>query len=188
MTSPHRVQLARCSAALGALAAFTFVVAASARLVKYGLATVELVAIGPGGVVGDAETHDVRLVDDGKSLTMTAGLGSLSSTIEAADKRLKTALETGKCPVALFSIPRSAIRLPTSDAQTSGSLRGSMQIHCQTREVTMNYTAKKNGEFIDTRGALRLDMREFGVHVPTYLGLRGQPFVTIRASFRARDL
>jgi hypothetical protein len=85
-------------------------------------------------------------------------------------------------------VPRGAIRFPTTRAPTSGDVRATLRLHCHTREVVFRYAAARSGEMLDARGTMRLDMRDFGIAVPQFLGLRAEPYVTVTASFRARDV
>ena len=163
MRCPCRSSIARWWGSAWGVVVFALATGASAKLVKYGLGTVDLIAIGPGGVVVDASTHDLRVSDDGNDVVLTVGLASLASRVDIADERLKAALEVDKCPTAVLTVPRRGLRFPTSNVPTRGSVRGSLRLHCQTREVTFDYEAKRDGEFLDARGVMRLDMRDFGV-------------------------
>lgn len=180
-------RLSRWLAIAAATVALTAPGGASAKLVKFGSASVVLQAMGPAGMNVEATTMDVRVKDDGTSLVIISGLTSLRTGTDLVDDRIQETLETRKCPTAELRLARAGVRLPTPGAPTTGDARGTISVHCQTRDVTFRYTAKQDRDMIEVRGALGIDMRAFGMKPPTFLGMNTQPGVRVTAHFRARD-
>jgi polyisoprenoid-binding protein YceI len=69
----------------------------------------------------------------------------------------------------------------------SAEARGTMKIHGKTKTVPIRYSAKKNGAVIQVMGSLRLDIRDFGIEVPSFLGVTVKPEVDIAVTFSAKD-
>jgi hypothetical protein len=53
--------------------------------------------------------------------------------------------------------------------------------------VTFNYTAKKVGAGFAVDGTVHLNMKEYGIEVPSYLGVTVKPEVDVTAKFSAND-
>jgi hypothetical protein len=50
--------------------------------------------------------------------------------------------------------------------------------------VTVHYSAKADGAAVAAQGRFRINMNEFGINVPSYLGVTVKPDVDVTASFR----
>jgi polyisoprenoid-binding protein YceI len=92
-------------------------------------------------------------------------------------------LEVQKYPVATLTIARSALKIPRSGEQAVADVPGTVQIHGQTRPVSVHYEAKGDGTSVDARGAFRINMNDFGITVPVYLGVTVKPDVDVSATF-----
>jgi len=57
-------------------------------------------------------------------------------------------------------------------------------LHGQTRPVTVHYDAKRDGSSLLSHGTFRINMNDFGITVPVYLGVTVKPDVDVSASFR----
>ena len=59
-----------------------------------------------------------------------------------------------------------------------------LTLHGQSRPVSVHYDAKDDGATFATHGALRVNMNDYGITVPVYLGVTVKPDVDVSASFR----
>jgi len=170
------------------VAVFALVAPAQARLVQDGTKpAVAFTAKATGGltIVGTASELSIR--DDGKTLLITVPLGRLTTGIALRDKHLREKyLHVGQYPSAELSVDRSLLKPLTSGA-VSAEARGTMKIHGKTKALSVRYSAKKNGAAIQVMGSLRLDIRDFGIEVPSFLGVSVKPDVDIAVSFGAKD-
>ncbi len=174
--------------ASGALfAALSFSLVAAAKLSTTGSSTAGFRASGPGGINIDGKTSDLKVADDGKSVTITVGLGTLDTGMGLRDKHTKEALETDKFPTAELTVARSELKFPAAGAETSGDAKGKLKIHGQTKDVTFHYTAKLDGDTLAIKGSSKVDMTEFGIKTPSYLGVGVKPGIELNVAFHAKD-
>jgi polyisoprenoid-binding protein YceI len=143
---------------------------------------VSFTAIGPGGLKIVGTTSQIVAKEDGSNVVISVPLGSITTGISLRDKHMKEKyLETDKFPNAELTVARASVK------EGSGSAQGTMKIHGQSKPVTFNYNAKKTGEAFAIDGTVRLNIKEFGVEVPSYLGVTVKPDVDVAVKFSATD-
>jgi len=160
---------------------------ASAKLAKAGAGSATFTASGPAGMNIEGTSSDVGVGDDGSTVVITVGMNSLSTGIALRDKHMKEYLETDKYPTAELRVPRASLKIPASGAESSGDTRGSMKIHGQTKDVAFHYSAKRDGDAISVSGSSKVNMNDFGIKTPSYLGVSVKPDVGIATKFVAKD-
>lgn len=165
--------------ALLALASFALV--AAAALGKSGTSDAGFHALGPAGFKIDGTTSELGLADDGTTVTITVPLAKVKTRLELCDKHYKELLEVDKYPTATLKVPRASLKLG------EGDVKGSLTLHGQTKDVNVHYEAKKSGDTYDVKGRSRLNINNFGMKTPTYLGVAVKPDVDIYANFQAKD-
>jgi polyisoprenoid-binding protein YceI len=147
-------------------------------------ARVSFEAAGPAGMKIDGTTADLTMSDDGKSVVVTVPLANLSTGIGLRDHHMKEKyLEVQKYPAAILTIARSALKYPQPGEQAAADVAGSLQLHGQTRPVTVHYDAKGEGATSAVHGSFHVNMNDFGITVPVYLGVTVKPEVDVSASF-----
>jgi polyisoprenoid-binding protein YceI len=143
---------------------------------------VSFTAIGPGGLKIVGNTSQITAKEDGANAIVSVPLGGLSTGIALRDKHMKEKyLETDKFPNAELTVARSAVK------EGSGSAQGTMKIHGQSKPVTFSYSAKKSGAGYAVDGTVRINIKDFGVEVPSYLGVTVKPEVDVAVKFNATD-
>ena len=95
-------------------------------------------------------------------------------------------LEVEKYPDAVLRVPLSAIRLPAEGASTGGSPAGEMSIHGKTQSVPFTYQASRQGNTYSVTGSLNLNFNDFGIELPTYLGVTLKPDIVLNTKFVAK--
>ncbi len=141
-------------------------------------------AAGPAGMKIEGTTADLTVADDGANVVITVPLGNLSTGIGLRDHHMKEKyLEVQKYPVATLTIARAALKFPRGAEQATGDVPGTVQIHGQSRPVSVHYDAKGEGAAFAAHGAFRVNMNDFGITVPVYLGVTVKPDVDVSASF-----
>ena len=174
--------------ASGALfAALTFSLVAAAKLSKTGSASASFLAHGPAGMDITGKTSDVNVGDDGSNITVVVKLTGIDTGMGLRDKHTKEALEVDTYPTAELKVARSALRFPAAGAESSGDAKGSLKIHGQTKDVTFHYTAKLDGDTLGVKGSANINMTDFGIKPPSYLGVSVKPDLGINVSFSAKD-
>jgi polyisoprenoid-binding protein YceI len=174
--------------ASGALfAALSFSLVAAAKLSTTGTPSAGFRASGPGGINIDGKTSDLKVADDGKTVTITVGLSSLDTGMELRNKHTKEAIETDKFPTAELTVARGDLKFPAAGSESSGDAKGKLKIHGQTKDVTFHYSAKLNGDTLAISGSSTINVKDFGVTPRSYLGVSIKPEVVIDVSFQAKD-
>jgi polyisoprenoid-binding protein YceI len=173
------------SAAMLALVSISAV--AAAKLAKTGDSKAGFHASGPAGMSIDGTTSEMTVVDDGTTVTITVPLTNISTGMGLRDKHTKEYLEVQTYPTAELKVPRSALKFPAAGAESSGDAKGTMKIHGQTKDVTFRYTAKNAGDVLSVKGTTRININDFGIKTPSYLGVSVKPDVDVFSNFDAKD-
>lgn len=176
-------------AVFAGLATLAFVGFADAKLTRTtDAAKAHFHASGPAGMAIDGNTPDVTVNDDGTTVKVVVALGNLTTGVTLRDDHTRNKyIEVGKFPNATLSVARSALKFPADGATTSGDAQGTMNIHGKDKTVTFHYTASKKGAAISVVGNAALDITDFGITVPSYLGVTVKKDITVDVSFVATD-
>lgn len=168
--------------------AMSLAFSADAKMARAGGAAVTFLAVGPGGMKIEGKSNDIKLSEDGDILVITVPLSALDTGIELRDRHMKDKyLEVGKYPTAELRVPKSALQLPADGQTSSGDARGTMKLHGQSKPVTFHYEAKKNGAAYVVKGHVDVNMNQFGIEVPSYMGVTVKPDVNVNVAFGAVD-
>lgn len=150
-------------------------------------ANVAFTATGPAGMRIVGTTHELRVTESNGIVTVTVPLRNLDTGIALRDSHMKEKyLEVPQFPNAELVVPRSALQIPTT-SDVSGDVAAKISIHGQTRDVRFHYEAHKNGARIEVRGRVKVNMRDFGIEVPSYLGITVKPEVNVAVDFNVSD-
>jgi polyisoprenoid-binding protein YceI len=160
---------------------------ASAKLAKAGGGTAGFHASGPAGMSIDGTSSDVNISDDGSTVTVTIGMNALTTGISLRDQHMKDALETSKYSSSSISVSRGSLKIPATGASSSGDTSGTMKLHGQSKNVNFHYTAKNDGGVISVSGTSNVNMNDFGIKPPSYLGVTVKPDVAVNTKFVCKD-
>jgi polyisoprenoid-binding protein YceI len=166
------------------LAAVTFSLVAAAKLSRTGDSSAGFHAAGPAGMSIDGQTSEMTVGDDGTAVTITVPLGNLTTGLSLRDKHTKDYLEVDKYPIATLVVARAALKLPGGG---EGDAPGKLMVHGTTKDVTFHYVANKSGDTLDIKGTTTINMNDYGVKTPSYLGVSVKPDVGVFANFQAKD-
>lgn len=145
-------------------------------------------AAGPAGMKIEGTTSDLTVGDGGDNVVITVPLANLTTGIGLRDHHMKEKyLEVPKYPTATLTIARNALKFPHDGERATAEVPGTIQLHGQTRPVSVHYEAKAAGSTYDAKGSFRLNMNEFGITVPVYLGVTVKPDVDVSASFQVAE-
>lgn len=170
------------------LVAASTAVVAEAQLSASGTPDVHFVAVGPVGMKIEGKTSALSVKDDGKTLTIDIPLSDLHTGIGLRDRHMRDKyLEVGKYPDAKLVVARSALGLPDDGATKEADARGTLVLHGHQKTVGFHYSAHRTGQSYSVSGRLQLDVRDFAIDVPSYLGVTVKPAVTVSVRFSARD-
>lgn len=179
MSNPSRVLKASIFASVMFIG-----VQASAEWVAQGPKLASFTAKGPGGLSIVGTTADVSVKAQGDNLAITVGLARLKTGIDMRDKHMtEKYLETPKYPTAVLVVPQSNLKVPVGGTDVKGKLT----LHGRTKDVLVHYEASGSPKSASIKGTLRINMQEFGIEVPDYLGVTVKPAVDIAVKFDAVD-
>ena len=170
-------------AALGA-SLFAVSLAAHAALSSPTDARVSFQAGGSAGMHVEGSTAELAVSEQDGNLLLTVPLANLTTGIGLRDRHMReTYLEVQKYPTAVLTIARSAVRAPQSGEKLSADVPGTLLLHGQTRPVSVHYDASGAGGSSTASGAVHINMNDYGITVPSYLGVTIKPDVNVTASF-----
>ena len=156
---------------------------ADAKLSRVGEPTVTFRAVGPAGMKIEGTTHELAVTDDGQVVTVAVLLGNLTTGISLRDRHMREKyLQVPQYPTAEFTVARSAIKIPAGGAAASADVAGTMRLHGRTKAVPVHYDAKRDAA-LHVTGTVRVNMTDFGIEVPTYLGVSVKPDVDVIVRF-----
>jgi polyisoprenoid-binding protein YceI len=140
---------------------------------------------GPAGLKIEGTTTEIAVAEDSGSVSITVPLANLSTGIALRDRHMKEKyLEVQTYPTAMLIIARSGLKLPPSGEKLEADVPGMVKIHGKAKTVTVHYDAKSEGGLYAAHGQFHINMNDFGISVPSYLGVTVKPEVDVSASFR----
>ena len=133
-------------------------------------------------------TNELDLVDQGAKVTIRVPLRNLTTGIQLRDHHMRDKyLQIGSYPNAELTVDRSALHMPTGDGQASGDAAGSMAIHGKSNNVTFHYRVTRGGGSLQVQGSTHLNIRDYGIDIPSYLGVTVKPDIDIDVQFTATE-
>jgi polyisoprenoid-binding protein YceI len=157
---------------------------AGAALKARAPAQVSFVAIGPAGLRIEGKSTDLQVTDRPDALVVTVPLAKLETGISLRDSHMREKyLESQKYPNAQLAVARSAIKFPAQGQTTEGTVPATLALHGQSKTVPVHYKATRKGNAYEVKGDLKVDFREFGIAIPSYLGATVKPPVDVNVAF-----
>jgi polyisoprenoid-binding protein YceI len=144
-------------------------------------------ATGPGGLSFEGKSSSANLKESGNSVVVSVKLDTLVTGIDLRDRHMKEKyLETGKYPTAILEVEKPKLQLPSGKA-VSATVDGKLTLHGVTRPVKVNYHADGDSKQAKVEGTMRINMNEFKIEVPSYLGVTVKPNVDITVNLAVFD-
>jgi polyisoprenoid-binding protein YceI len=179
----------RARVALATVAfASTFALTAYAKLTRTGTPAVAFHASGPAGMKIVGQTSDLDVDDQGAKVVIKVPLRNLTTGIALRDDHMRNKyLQVGSYPNAELSVDRATIHFPNGDGTATGDAQGTMAIHGKTKNVSFHYTVARTGGSLHVGGTTKLDLRDYGIDVPSYLGVTVKPDIDVEVQFTATE-
>lgn len=167
----------------------SFALYADASFAGRGGGTASFSATGPAGMQIVGTTHDVALQEDPQNIVaVTVALGALSTGIDLRDKHMREKyLEVQTYPTAVLRVARSDLKVPAAGVRGEFDAEGTMSLHGKTRPVKFHYVVERDGNTFGVTATTSIDMTEFGIEAPRYLGVSVKPRVNLNVGFMADD-
>jgi polyisoprenoid-binding protein YceI len=160
---------------------------ADAQLAKVGTSEVAFTALGPAGMSIHGTTSELNVADGPESIVVTVPVKTFVTGIGLRDKHVRDDLEADKYPTAELSVARSALKFPGPGQEANTDGTGTLKLHGQSRSVKFHYVATRDGSTYAVKGKAQINMGDFGVHPPSYLGITVKPDVSIEVKFNVVD-
>jgi polyisoprenoid-binding protein YceI len=163
---------------------------ADASFVARPNANVSFTAVGPAGMHIVGTTHDLVVQEDPQgAISITVALSGVTTGIGLRDKHMREKyLQVQSYPTAVLKVSRASLKLPKSGEGGAFDGEGTLTIHGKTKPVSFHYSAKSDGKSAyDVSGSMKIDMNEYGIETPKYLGITVKPAVDLSVSFTAED-
>jgi len=155
---------------------------ASAALSNNSDSRIVFKATGPAGLSFEGKGRDIKLKEDGSNVIVSVKLDALVTGIDLRDRHMKEKyLETGKYPVATLEVDKSKLRFPEGAAVT-GSTEGKLTLHGVSKTVKVSYRADGDKSQAKVDGSMRINMKDFKIEVPSYLGVTVKPNVDVEVN------
>ncbi|HMI82511.1 MAG TPA: YceI family protein [Polyangiaceae bacterium] len=169
-------------------AVLCFSLAAHAKLSRVAGPEVSFTLIGPAGMKIVGNGTELRVGDDGQAVKVAVPLASMKTGISIRDKHMhEKYLQTPNYPSAELQVPRAALKIPAAGGNVAQDAAGTLALHGKTRPVNLHYTSSREGSKLRVRGTMHINMNDFGIEVPSYLGVTVKPDVDIVAQFDVSD-
>jgi polyisoprenoid-binding protein YceI len=170
-----------------ALLGFGYGVPAAAALGSSGESRVVFKATGPAGLSFEGKNRDVTLKESGSNVVLTVKLDGFTTGISLRDRHMKEKyLETSKYPTAKFEVDKSKLKFPSGGSVT-GTTEGKLTLHGVTRPVKVSYRADGDSKQAKVDGTAQLNIKEFNIDVPSYLGVTVKPNVNVQVQLGVVD-
>ncbi len=137
-------------------------------------------AHGPAGLKIEGQSSAVSSAVDPTTITFTLELSSLKTGIDVRDRHMREDLQVQTYPTAELRVPRTGLQSPAPGGEVKSTCHGALTLHGQTHDVTISYDAKRTGGY-DVAGSFQIDLRDYGIAPPKYLGVAVKPDVQIAA-------
>lgn len=145
-------------------------------------------AVGPAGMEIQGKTSDITVSETNQDVLVKVALARLDTGISLRNRHMREKyLEVAKYPNAELVVKRSDLKFPEAGKEVQSAADGELKIHGKSRKVHFNYRAKNTSGGIDVTGSTRIDIRDYGIVVPSYLGITVKPNVDISVQFAAED-
>ncbi len=142
--------------------------------------SVTVLAHGFAGLRIEGRSADVFVDQDSSGLTFRIPIAPIATGIELRDRHMRDLLEAGKFPVAVFRVARAELKFPTEQKPVEARAKGELTLHGVSRTVEVRYRAELVGRGrARARATLQVDMREFELRAPSYLGVTVAPDVQV---------
>ena len=140
---------------------------------------------GPGGFKLEGTTDQVSLKDDGKTVSISVPLSTLKTGIDLRDRHMREKyLEVEKYPNAVLEVAWAAVQLPADGQTSTQTVPGKMTVHGKTHDVSVTYTLKRTGDTYDASGKVPLNLKDYDIILPNYLGVTVKPEIDTLTTFQ----
>lgn len=169
------------------LVGVTLAVSAQAALSSIGESDVQFQAVGPAGLKIDGKGAKVQAKESDGKIRFEVQLAELKTGMNLRDEHLRKALNTEKHPRAILVLDRSRLQFPEDQKELDASVQGELTLHGQTKTIPVQYRVKRTGSDYHVQARSSVQITDFGIKEPCYLGVCVDKNVKFRATLKLRD-
>lgn len=149
--------------------------------------SVTVLARGPAGLRIEGKGSDVAIEEDASTLVFKVPLAPIETGVGLRDAHLRELLEAEKYPAAILRVPRSGLVFPKEHEPAEGTVEGDLTLRGESRPVSVHYQAELATDgLIKVRGWLQLDMRDYDIRAPSFLGVTVAPKVEVKVEMAVK--
>jgi polyisoprenoid-binding protein YceI len=149
-------------------------------LSRAGESSVRVLARGPAGLRIEGKSSQIDFEEDASALTFKVPLAPIDTGIGLRNRHLRESLEVDKFPDATLRVKLADLEFPKEGSPVGSQVTGELMLHGHSRPVPVHYRAeRRDGGLTRIAGSLQLDMREFEIVPPSYLGIAVSPDVEV---------
>src|SRR5882672_7525917 len=149
-------------------------------LSRAGESSVRVRARGPAGLRIEGKSSQIDFEEDASAPTFKVPIAPIETGIGLRDRHLREALEAEKFPAAILRVSRSELTFPKEHDPAEGTAQGDLTLHGRSRPVQVRYRAERGAAGVTrVHGSVQLDMHDFEIKSPSYLGVSVTPQVEV---------
>jgi len=143
---------------------------------------------GTAGLHIEGNTHELSLSEREGELLFEVPLSSVDTGIALRNRHMLGYLDATHHPEAELHMARNAVSFPPPGKAVESDAQGTLTLHGVSRPCSVHYRAEQTrpGEY-RVHGTTGIDIRDFGIDVPSYLGVHVDPAVAIQVDFTLHD-
>jgi polyisoprenoid-binding protein YceI len=172
---------------LSMIVGLLFPLVASAKLANPGNAEVSFTAMGPAGMKIVGTENEVKVADSGPAVVVTVPLAKLQTGISVRDQHMRKYLETDQFPTGELEVQRAALKIPRPGEVVTADATGTLKLHGKSKPTAFHYTVSREGTHLKVSGTTHVMMPDFGISVPSYLGITVKPDVEVSVRFEITE-
>ncbi len=140
---------------------------------------------GPAGFRMQGRGHELQATDKGEVLVVTVPVAKVTTGNSLRDTHMQERyLESDKYPTAELVVQRADSTFPGDGANVDATAAGNLTIHGVSRVVTVHYRAWRKGNIYEVQGDLHINVNDYDIPTPSFLGVTVRPSVDIDAFFQ----
>jgi len=144
-------------------------------------------ATGPGGLKIDGSGADVTASEADGVLTIKAAVNDLKTGMDLRDGHLRDAIHAKAHPHATLAVPRATLKFPEDQKELDGHATGKFTLNGVTKDQKFNYHVKRTGSDFHVTGDMKIDITNYGIEKPCYLGVCVEKDVDIKVKIKLRE-
>jgi hypothetical protein len=87
----------------------------------------------------------------------------------------------------VLEVAKAALKIPADGAAAEGDVTGAFTLHGVKKDVKLHYKGRCDGAGVcDVEGNFDINFNDFGVQVPSYMGVTVKPETAVSAKFQVK--